>query len=143
MQLVKGGSVWMANRILIVDDHAVIRRGIQSILRAQPEWEVLGEAGNGEDAVRIATELHPDIVLMDISMPGMSGLEATREIRKHHPDAKILLLTLHDSLEWVQTAFNAGARGYLLKSETEGELVKALAIVANDGIYTSPSLDQS
>jgi DNA-binding NarL/FixJ family response regulator len=78
---------------------------------------------------------------MDISMPGMGGLEATRAIRRASPDTKVLLLTLHDSLECVQTALNAGARGYLLKSDTEGELMRALKVVAGNGIYTSPSLD--
>jgi two-component system response regulator NreC len=129
------------SRVLVVDDHTVIRRGIQSILRAWPEWEISGEAANGEEAVRLTQDLKPDIVLMDISMPGMGGLQATREIRKVCPEAKVLLLTLHDSIEWVETALQAGARGYLLKSDTEGELVRALNVVAGNGIYASPSLD--
>jgi two-component system, NarL family, response regulator NreC len=128
-------------RVLVVDDHAVIRKGIQSILGAWPEWQVSGEAANGEEAVQLTKELKPDLVLMDISMPGMGGLEATRAIRRASPDTKVLLLTLHDSLECVQTALNAGARGYLLKSDTEGELMRALKVVAGNGIYTSPSLD--
>jgi DNA-binding NarL/FixJ family response regulator len=86
--------------------------------------------------------LKPDIVLMDISMPGMGGLEATRAIRRGCPDAKVLVLTLHDSLQWVETALHAGARGYLLKSDTEGELMRALKVVAGNGIYASPSLDR-
>lgn len=129
------------NRILIVDDHAMIRRGIQSILRTLPGWEVMGEASNGEDAVRMTNDLKPDVVLMDISMPGMSGLEATRAIRKISPQTKVLLLTLHDSPEWVETALNAGARGYLLKSDAEGELLRALEDLTNDRIYTSPGLN--
>jgi DNA-binding NarL/FixJ family response regulator len=128
-------------RVLVVDDHAVIRKGIQSILGAWPEWQVSGEAANGEEAVQLTKDLKPDIVLMDISMAGMGGLEATRAIRKLCPDAKVLLLTLHDSLEWVETALHAGARGYLLKSDTEGELMRALKVVAGNGIYASPSLD--
>jgi two-component system, NarL family, response regulator NreC len=128
-------------RVLVVDDHAVIRKGIQSILGAWPEWQVSGEAANGEEAVQLTKELKPDLVLMDISMPGMGGLEATRAIRRASPDTKVLLLTLHDSLECVETALNAGARGYLLKSDTEGELMRALKVVAGNGIYTSPSLD--
>jgi len=129
------------NRILIVDDHAMIRRGIQSILRTLPDWEVMGEASNGEDAVRMTNDLKPDVVLMDISMPGMSGLEATRAICKISPQTKVLLLTLHDSPEWVETALTAGARGYLLKSDAEGELLRALEELANDRIYTSPGLN--
>jgi len=128
-------------RVLVVDDHTVIRRGIQSILRAWPEWEIAGEAGDGEEAVQLTTNVRPDIVLMDISMPRMGGLEATRAIRKVCPEVKILLLTLHDSLEWVEIALQDGARGYLLKSDTEGELVRALNVVAGNGIYVSPSLD--
>jgi DNA-binding NarL/FixJ family response regulator len=128
-------------RVLVVDDHAVIRKGIQSILGAWPEWQVSGEAANGEEAVQLTKDLKPDIVLMDISMAGMGGLEATRAIRKLCPDAKVFLLTLHDSLEWVETALHAGARGYLLKSDTEGELMRALKVVAGNGIYASPSLD--
>ena len=129
------------NRVLVVDDHTVIRRGIQSILRAWPEWEVSGEASSGEEAIELTKKLKPDIVLMDISMPGMGGLEATKLIRKICPQAKILLLTLHDSPEWAETALRAGARGYVLKSDSEGELLRALKVVAANGVYTSSSLD--
>lgn len=128
-------------RLLVVDDHAVIRRGIQSILRSWPEWNVCGEAANGVEALRLAEELKPEIIVMDLSMPVMSGLEATRLIRKTQPGVKILLLTLHDSVEWVETAFRAGVRGYLLKSDTERELLRALSVVGSDGIYLSPSFD--
>jgi DNA-binding NarL/FixJ family response regulator len=130
------------HRILIVDDHAMIRRGLQSILRTVPGWEVIEEASNGEDAVRMTNDLKPDVVLMDISMPGMSGLEATRAICKISPQTKVMLFTLHNTPEWVETALNAGARGYLLKSDAEGELARALDVLAQDGIYTSPSLDR-
>jgi len=129
------------NRVLVVDDHTVIRRGIQNILRAWPEWEISGEASSGEEAIELTKALQPDIVLMDISMPGMGGLEATKLIRKICPQAKILLLTLHDSPEWAETALRAGARGYVLKSDSEGELLKALKVVAGNGVYASPSLD--
>ena len=129
------------NRVLVVDDHAVLRRGIQSIVRAWPGWEIAGEAGSGEEAVRLNSQLKPDIILMDISMPGMGGLEATKIICQQQRDAKILLLTLHDSIEWVRTAFQAGARGYLLKSDTEAELMRALETVASNKVYASPRLD--
>jgi DNA-binding NarL/FixJ family response regulator len=129
------------NRVLVVDDHTVIRRGIQSILRAWPEWEVSGEAASGEEAVEMTGNLKPDVVLMDISMPGMGGLEATKLIRQLYPQAKVLLLTLHDSPEWAETALRAGARGYLLKSDSEGELLKALNVVVANGVYASPSLN--
>src|SRR5215471_7002483 len=131
------------NRVLVVDDHAVLRRGIQSIVRAWPGWEIAGEAGSGEEAVRLNSLLKPDIILMDISMPGMGGLEATKVICQQQPEAKILLLTLHDSIEWVRTAFQAGARGYLLKSDTEAELMRALETVAANRVYASPRLDSA
>lgn len=130
-------------RVLVVDDHAVLRRGIQSIVRAWPGWEIAGEAGSGEEAVSLNSQLKPDLILMDISMPGMGGLEATKIICQQQHDAKILLLTLHDSIEWVRTAFQAGARGYLLKSDTEAELMRALEIVAANKIYVSPRLDSA
>jgi two-component system, NarL family, response regulator NreC len=128
-------------RVLVVDDHAVLRRGIQSIVRAWPGWDVAGECGSGEEAVRAVPALKPDIILMDISMPGIGGLEATKVICQQNPKARILLLTLHDSIEWVRSAFQAGARGYLLKSDTEAELMRALETVTNNGIYVSPRLD--
>ena len=128
-------------RLLVVDDHPMIRLGIETILRPRPEWEVCGTAGSGAEAIQKASELHPEIIIMDISMPGMSGLEATRVIHSKWPEVKILLLTLYDSVEWVETAFRAGARGYLLKSETEGELLRALEVVSSDALYASPGLD--
>src|SRR5215475_454486 len=131
------------NRVLVVDDHAVLRRGIQSIVRAWPDWEVAGEAGSGEEAISLNSQLKPDIILMDISMPGIGGLEATRIICQQQPDARILLLTLHDSIEWVRSAFQAGARGYLLKSDTEPELMRALETVVANKIYASPRLDSA
>jgi DNA-binding NarL/FixJ family response regulator len=128
-------------RVLVVDDHVVIRRGIQNMVRAWPGWEICGEAASGEEAVRLTAELKPDIVLMDISMPGMGGLEATRTICTGSPGTLVLLLTLHDSPEWVRTALHAGARGYLLKSDAEGELMRALNLVFHKGIYVSPNID--
>ncbi|HEY6385909.1 MAG TPA: response regulator transcription factor [Candidatus Acidoferrum sp.] len=128
-------------RVLIVDDHAIIRRGVQTILNPFPEWEFCGEADNGNDAIRMAEELKPDIIIMDLSMPGLNGIEATRAIRKAQPDIKIILLTLHESTELVRSAFRAGARGYLLKTDAEQELVKALTMVIAKRAYVSPKID--
>jgi DNA-binding NarL/FixJ family response regulator len=127
-------------RVLIVDDHAFIRRGVQTILQPYPEWEFCGEADNGNDAIRLADELKPEIIIMDLSMPGLNGIEATRAIRKFQPEAKIVLLTLHESADLVRSAFRAGARGYLLKTDAEQELVKALTVVVGDGTYISPRI---
>jgi two-component system response regulator NreC len=128
-------------RVLIVDDHAFIRRGVQTILHAFPEWEFCGEAENGKEAIRLADELKPEVIIMDVSMPGLNGIEATRAIRKTQPNVKIVLLTLHESAELLRSAFRAGARGYLLKTDAEQELVKALTVVVGEGAYISPKMD--
>jgi len=128
-------------RVLIVDDHAFIRRGVQIILHAFPEWEFCGEAENGKDAIRLADELRPEVIIMDVSMPGLNGIEATRAIRKTQPGVKIVLLTLHESSELLRSAFRAGARGYLLKTDAEQELVRALTVVIGEGAYISPKMD--
>lgn len=129
-------------RVLIVDDHAVIRRGVQGILSTYPEWDLCGEADNGQDAIRLAGELRPEVVIMDVSMPGLNGLEATRIMHDVLPETKVLLLTLHSSSEFVRSAFRAGARGYLLKSDAESELVRALNVVVSEGTYVSPAIER-
>ncbi len=128
-------------RVLIVDDHAFIRRGVQSILEAFPEWELCGEAGNGKDAIPLVEELNPDVVLMDVTMPGINGIDATRIIRQSHPRVKIVLLTLHESSEILRSGFRAGANGYLLKADAEEELMKAMRVVVGGGSYISPKID--
>lgn len=128
-------------KVLIVDDHAFIRRGVQTILHPFPEWQFCGEADNGEDAVRMADELKPEVIIMDVSMPKLNGIEATRAIHKAQPEVKILLLTLHESGELVRSAFRAGATGFLLKTDAEQELVKALTVVVGEGSYISPKIN--
>jgi two-component system, NarL family, response regulator NreC len=128
-------------KVLIVDDHTFIRRGIQSILDSSPEWQFCGEADNGVAAIRLAAELKPDIIIMDVSMPGLNGLEATRVIHEAQPEIKILLLTLHQSVEILRSAFQAGAQGYLLKSEAEQELQRALRSITDEQVYISPKVD--
>lgn len=127
--------------VLIVDDHAFIRRGIQSILSCSSGWEFCGEADNGIAAIRMAADLRPDLIIMDVSMPGLNGLEATRVIHEAQPDIKILLLTLHQSVEILRSGFRAGAQGYLLKSEAEQELLRALNMIMGEQIYISPQVD--
>ena len=128
-------------RVLIVDDHAFIRRGVQTILRPFSEWEICGEADNGNDAIRMAEELKPEVIIMDVAMPGLNGIEATRAIRKTQPAMKIVLLTLYESADLVRSAFRAGARGYLLKTDAEQELVRALTVVIGEGAFISPKID--
>jgi DNA-binding NarL/FixJ family response regulator len=130
-------------RVLIVDDHAFIRRGVQTLLQPYPEWEFCGEAGNGTEAIQMVDELHPEVVLMDVTMPGMNGIEATRLIRSTHPMVKIILLTLHESAEVLRSGFRAGANGYLLKADAEEELMKALRVVIGNGSYISPKIDET
>ncbi|MGA9528756.1 MAG: response regulator transcription factor [Terriglobales bacterium] len=130
----------MSFRILLADDHEVVRRGLCALLRAQPEWEVCGEAGNGREAVEKALKLKPEVVILDIGMPSLNGLEATRQILKANPQTKVLILTLHDSDQVVQEVLNAGARGFLLKSDAARDLVAAVEALRRDKIYFTPKV---
>ena len=125
----------MAFRIFIADDHEVVRKGLISLLQAQPDWEVCGEAADGREAVEKASELKPDVVVIDIGMPSLNGLEASRQILKSNPAAKILVLTLHDSDSVVREVLNAGARGFLLKSDAARDLVAAVEALRRDKTY--------
>jgi DNA-binding NarL/FixJ family response regulator len=113
-------------RILIVDDHAVVRRGIRSLLESQPSWQIAGEAATGRDAVELATRLQPDVVVMDLSLPELNGLDATRQILKASPRSEIVVLTMHHSEELVRNVLQAGARGYVLKSDADQNLITAI-----------------
>jgi DNA-binding NarL/FixJ family response regulator len=113
-------------RLLIVDDHEIFRRGLRSILESRPEIEICGEATNGLEAVEIAKELRPDVVLMDISMPYLDGLQATRQIRNEVPNSSILLLSQHDSSYMLSAALKAGASAYVTKSQISMSLLAAL-----------------
>jgi DNA-binding NarL/FixJ family response regulator len=113
-------------RILVADDHEVVRRGVCSLLESQPGWEVVGEAITGRDAVKQAEKLRPDVVVLDISMPELNGLEATRQILKAVPQSEVLILTIHDSEHVARQVLSAGARGYVLKSDAGRSLVNAV-----------------
>ena len=115
-----------AFRILVADDHEVVRRGLVALLHAQPDWQVCGEAAEGRDAVEKTSQLKPDVVILDIGMPNLNGLEATRQILKINPQARVLILTLHDSDHVVREVLSAGARGFLLKSDAGRDLVAAV-----------------
>jgi DNA-binding NarL/FixJ family response regulator len=116
----------MALRILVVDDHAVVRRGIRSILERHEGWEVCGEATNGRDAVEQSGRLRPDVVVMDLSLPELNGLDATRQILKEAPGTEVLVLTIHQSEALARDVLQAGARGYLLKSDADENLIAAV-----------------
>jgi DNA-binding NarL/FixJ family response regulator len=113
-------------RILIVDDHAVVRRGVRSLLESEPEWEISGEAATGREAVDMARRLQPDVVVLDLSLPDLNGLDATRQILKDAPRTEILVLTMHHSEQLARDALQAGARGYVLKSDADQSLISAV-----------------
>jgi DNA-binding NarL/FixJ family response regulator len=130
----------VAFRILLADDHEVVRRGLCALLQNQPGWEICGEATNGREAVEKAVKLNPDVVILDVGMPNLNGLEATRQIVKAKPQIRILILTLHDSDQLVQEVLNAGARGFLLKSDAARDLVTAVEALRNNKIYFTPKV---
>ena len=113
-------------RIVIVDDHAVVRRGVRALLESQPGWEIAGEAVTGREAVELAKRLYPDIVVMDLSLPELNGLDAARQILKDSPRTEVLVLTMHHSEELVRNVLQAGARGYVLKSDADASLIAAV-----------------
>jgi DNA-binding NarL/FixJ family response regulator len=125
----------MGFKILIVDDHEVVRQGIRTILRSRPQWEVCGEAVNGKDAIEKAKTLDPDVIIMDITMPEMSGIEATREITKLKMRAAVLVFTMHESRNLASTVQEAGARGFVLKSHAARDLLDALEALLNGGTF--------
>jgi DNA-binding NarL/FixJ family response regulator len=126
-------------RILLADDHTLVRQGLRRILEEQPEWRVVAEAGNGLDAVSLAADLQPDIVILDIGMPKLNGLEAARQIKKKAPDARVLILSMHADEVHIAKAVEAGAAGYLLKDSADSELVKAVTATAEGKSYFSPA----
>jgi len=127
-------------RIMLVDDHQVIRTGLKSFLETQPDFQVVGEAGNGREAIERALELRPDIVLMDITMPEMDGLEATRQLKKLWPECVVLSLTVHEDKYYFMEMLAAGASGYLTKQAASDELVQAIHTVAQGHVYLQPAL---
>lgn len=127
-------------RILLVDDHAMLRAGLRLLLEREEGLEPVGEAGTAEDAIRSLPRLQPDVVVIDIEMPGMGGLEGATIIRERTPDARILFLSMHDQARDVRQAFDFGADGYLLKSAADEDLVRAVRAVAGGERYVHPSL---
>jgi DNA-binding NarL/FixJ family response regulator len=126
-------------RILLADDHTLVRQGLRRILEEQPEWRVIAETGNGLEAVSLATELQPDVVVLDIGMPMLNGLEATRQIAKKAPAARVLILSMHADEVHITKAVEAGAVGYLVKDSADSELVKAVTATAEGTSYFSPA----
>lgn len=123
-------------RILIVDDHEIFRRGLRSLLESRPEFQILGEAADGMQAIEKAKELKPELIVMDVSMPQLDGLQATRLIRKQLPSTKILILSQHDTSHMLSAAFEAGANGYVTKSQVSRCLLAALDAIAAGRPFT-------
>ncbi len=128
--------------VLLVDDHSLVRRGFRRMLEDESDMEVVGEAGNGEDAIRLAKELRPQVVVMDCALPGMNGLQATREILESLPKASVLMLSMHSESTWVRQAIEAGAKGYVLKNALDLELSSAIRKVADGETVFDPSVEQ-
>ena len=129
-------------KIVIAEDYTILREGLRALLSSDPELEVVGEAEDGGVAVQCTTKLKPDLVLMDLSMPKMSGIEAIREIKKKSPGTKILVLTIHNTEEYILATLKAGADGYALKDSTQGELLMAVKRVLQGKRYLSPGISE-
>lgn len=127
----------MAITVVLADDHVIVRNGLKALLESEPEIEVIGEASDGKEAVRVGADLRPDVIIMDIRMPGMSGIEATKELHNLSVPSKCLILSMHDNQEYVLQAIECGAAGYLLKDSEKHELIKAIKEVAGGSKYFS------
>ncbi len=137
----KGGMVNKLN-IVLADDHTILREGLRALLAADANFEIIGEARDGREAVRCVEKLGPDLILMDLSMPRMSGMDAIREIKRRYPDTKIIALTVHKTEEYLLTTLQAGADGFVLKDATHDELILAIKNVMSGKSYLSPGVSE-
>ena len=133
-------SVVAPLKLILADDHPVLRAGLKALLAAQPDFQVIAEADNGHAAVELANRLSPDLMLMDVSMPGMNGTEATRQIKRASPELAVLALSVHEEVSFARVLLDAGANGYALKRSACEELVRAVRVVASGDTYVDPSI---
>jgi DNA-binding NarL/FixJ family response regulator len=131
------------SRILIADDHALVRRGFRLILSQYEEFEVVGEAGSGPEAIRLIPELNPHILVLDVAMPGMNGVEVTQYVSRNFPGIRVLILSMHQDAIYVRETLRAGARGYLLKDAVDTELIAAIRALAANNSYISPGVSNA
>lgn len=129
--------------VLLVDDHVVVRQGLKALFADEPDIAVVGEASNGREAMERLTELEPDVVLMDISMPGLNGIEATRQIRQRYPTVKVVVLSMHANEEYVFQVLQAGASGYVLKQSDSLEVLTAIRAAVAGGSFLSPPISRT
>lgn len=129
-------------KILFADDHSVVRDGLRALFNSSPHFDIVGEAADGEQAIRLAAKKHPDILLLDITMPKVNGIEATRLIKKSHPNTKVLILTVHEEAEYIYEIIRAGANGYVLKTADSKEIFAAVQAVAAGEQFFSPSVSK-
>jgi DNA-binding NarL/FixJ family response regulator len=127
-------------RLLLVDDHAIVREGLRALLATDGRFEIVGEASEGEGAVSAAASLHPDLVVMDVSLPGLNGVQATRQLKAQNPDTRVVALTVHEEGGYLRSLLDAGASGYVLKRSAASELLHALHVVGDGGTYLDPGM---
>ena len=132
----------MPNRVLVVEDHKIMRDGIRALLDRNSEFTVVGDVETGQEAVQLCGELRPDIVLMDIGLPGLNGVDTTTELLRQHPTVKVVMLSMYDDEDSVVSSIRAGARGYVVKRASSGDLLDALRVVARGGSYLSPHVSE-
>lgn len=133
----------MPIRILIADDHAVVRSGLRALLRTAPDLEVVGEAENGEEALRLAEILRPDTILLDLTMPPENGIKTTRRLKEKHPERVVLILTMHEDESLLHEALRAGASGYVIKRAEESEILRAIRATNQGDIYVHPAMTRA
>lgn len=133
----------MPTRILIADDHGILRAGLRALLNEETDYEVVGEAATSDEALRAALDLNPGFILMDLSMPGVGGIEVTRQLKEKLPDTKVLILTVHEDATLLREAMKAGAAGYVVKRAVESELIEAIETARRGDLYVHPSMTRA